>query len=112
MRKHDINLDVQEVPQIGKWLSLSIQHLFAMFGATILVPYLVELSPAVALVSSGLGTLAYLFITRGQIPAYLGSSFAFIAPIIAAKAFGGPEAKKNKIGTLFNGVQRGFKGCK
>ena len=50
------------------------------------------LSPAVALVSSGLGTLAYLLITRGQIPAYLGSSFAFIAPILAAKASGGPES--------------------
>lgn len=85
-----IVLDVQEVPSLGKWFTLSIQHLFAMFGATILVPLLVDLSPGVALVSSGLGTLAYLVITKGKIPAYLGSSFAFIAPIIAAKTFGGP----------------------
>ncbi len=56
-----------------------------MFGATILVPFLVGLPPAVALVSSGVGTLAYLLITRGQIPAYLGSSFAFISPILIAK---------------------------
>lgn len=90
--KKDVLLDVEDVPKIGQWLTLSIQHLFAMFGATVLVPVLVGLSPAVALVSSGLGTLAYLLITRGQIPAYLGSSFAFIVPILAAKAAGGPEA--------------------
>ncbi|QFT88800.1 Uracil permease [Bacillus sp. THAF10] len=83
-------LDIKEVPSKSKWLIFSIQHLFAMFGATILVPALVGLSPAVALVSSGLGTLAYLFITKGQIPAYLGSSFAFIVPIIAATELAGP----------------------
>ncbi|MFE3974257.1 MULTISPECIES: solute carrier family 23 protein [unclassified Peribacillus] len=90
--KRDIVLDVEDVPKAGQWITLSIQHLFAMFGATVLVPFLVGLSPAVALVSSGLGTLSYLLITKGQIPAYLGSSFAFITPIIAAKALGGPEA--------------------
>ena len=84
--KRDIILDVEDVPKAGQWITLSIQHLFAMFGATVLVPFLVGLSPAVALVSSGLGTLSYLLITKGQIPAYLGSSFAFITPIIAAKA--------------------------
>ncbi|WP_029326771.1 solute carrier family 23 protein [Bacillus coahuilensis] len=78
-------LDVHEKPSPEKWLLFSIQHLFAMFGATILVPFLVGLPPAVALVSSGVGTLAYLLITRGQIPAYLGSSFAFISPILIAK---------------------------
>lgn len=62
-------LDVEDVPSFGKWLTLSIQHLFAMFGATVLVPILVDLSPGVALISSGLGTLAYLFITKGKIPA-------------------------------------------
>ncbi|CAG9611102.1 Uracil permease [Bacillus rhizoplanae] len=85
-------LDIHEVPKPGKWLLLSIQHLFAMFGATVLVPFLTGLSPAVALISSGLGTLAFLLITKGQVPAYLGSSFAFIAPIITAKAAGGPGA--------------------
>ncbi|KUP07038.1 uracil permease [Bacillus coahuilensis p1.1.43] len=83
--KKDIVLDVHEKPSPEKWLLFSIQHLFAMFGATILVPFLVGLPPAVALVSSGVGTLAYLLITRGQIPAYLGSSFAFISPILIAK---------------------------
>ncbi|WP_242222053.1 solute carrier family 23 protein [Bacillus cereus group sp. BfR-BA-01380] len=85
-------LDIHEVPKPGKWLLLSIQHLFAMFGATVLVPFLTGLSPAVALISSGVGTLAFLLVTKGQVPAYLGSSFAFIAPIITAKAAGGPGA--------------------
>lgn len=88
--KRDVILDVEDVPKLGQWIILSVQHLFAMFGATVLVPVLTHLSPAVALVSSGLGTLAYLLITKGQIPAYLGSSFAFITPILAAKAAGGP----------------------
>lgn len=99
-------IGIQEMPRIDKWIVLSIQHLFAMFGATILVPLLTGLSPAVALVSSGLGTLAYLVITRGQIPAYLGSSFAFIAPLIAAIGIGGPEGAM--IGSFFAGILYGF----
>lgn len=80
---NNIVLDVNERPNLSKWIALSLQHLFAMFGATILVPALTGLSPSIALLSSGIGTLAYLLITRGKIPAYLGSSFAFIAPIVA-----------------------------
>ncbi|MFC0473104.1 solute carrier family 23 protein [Halalkalibacter kiskunsagensis] len=97
---------IREVPRFDKWIVLSLQHLFAMFGATILVPYLVDLSPAVALLSSGLGTLAYLVITRGQIPAYLGSSFAFIAPIIAATSLNGPEGVM--IGSFLAGLAYGI----
>jgi uracil permease len=82
MKKKNMVLDVHEKPQPVKWIALSVQHLFAMFGATILVPLLTGLQPAVALLASGIGTLAYLIITRGKIPAYLGSSFAFIVPII------------------------------
>ncbi|OLO40818.1 uracil permease [Alkalihalophilus pseudofirmus] len=103
---HQKEIGIQEVPRFDKWLTFSIQHLFAMFGATILVPYLVDLSPAVALFSSGLGTLAYLLITRGQIPAYLGSSFAFIAPIIAATTIGGPEGAM--IGSFLAGIIYGI----
>ncbi|MFC7061278.1 solute carrier family 23 protein [Halobacillus seohaensis] len=82
MQSKETAVGVREIPKLPKWLALSLQHLFAMFGATILVPFLTGLSPAVALVSSGFGTLAYLLITRGRIPAYLGSSFAFIYPIM------------------------------
>ena len=61
---------------------LSLQHLFAMFGATVLVPFLTGLPISAALLASGIGTLLYILITKAQIPAYLGSSFAFITPII------------------------------
>ncbi|MDP4168954.1 MAG: solute carrier family 23 protein [Bacillota bacterium] len=99
-------LDVKDVPKPLQWLTLSLQHLFAMFGATILVPFLVGLSPSIALISSGLGTLAFLIITQFKVPAYLGSSFAFIAPVIAAKAAGGPGAAM--IGTFMAGLVYGI----
>jgi uracil permease len=95
-------LDIHEVPSPGKWLFLSIQHLFAMFGATVLVPFLTGLNPAVALITSGIGTLTFLLITKGQMPAYLGSSFAFIAPIIATQAAGGPGAAM--VGSFLAGL--------
>lgn len=75
----DVVLDIKDKPKALPWLGLSIQHLFTMFGATVLVPILVGIDPGIALVSSGLGTLVYLTVTKGKIPAYLGSSFAFIA---------------------------------
>ena len=94
--KTKLTLDVNEKPSIGKWIILAIQHVFAMFGATILVPILVNsgageevLTIPVALVSSGIGTLIYILCTKGKSPVYLGSSFAFIAPLIAAYLKGG-----------------------
>lgn len=62
-------------------LPLSVQHMFAMFGSTVLVPYLTGLDVSATLFASGLGTLIFHLITRGKVPAYLGSSFAFIAPL-------------------------------
>ena len=89
-------LDVNEKPTIAKWIILAIQHVFAMFGATILVPIMVNtaagetvLTIPVALVTSGIGTLIYILCTKGKSPVYLGSSFAFIAPLAAAYAKGG-----------------------
>ncbi|WP_205029953.1 uracil-xanthine permease family protein [Streptococcus porcinus] len=75
----DVLYDVEEVPKAGLLFGLSFQHLFAMFGATVLVPILVGIDPSVALLSSGLGTLAHLSVTKFKIPAYIGSSFAYIA---------------------------------
>lgn len=96
MEKSKMTLDVNEKPPVVKWLILSLQHVFAMFGATILVPILVnqaagtEVLPIpVALVASGIGTLIYILCTKGRSPVYLGSSFAFIVPIAAAYAKGG-----------------------
>ena len=81
-------LDVNEKPKIMQWIILALQHVFAMFGATILVPILVNstagaevLTIPVALVTSGIGTLIYILCTKAKSPVYLGSSFAFIAPI-------------------------------
>ncbi|XEC96169.1 uracil permease [Paenibacillus tarimensis] len=73
-------IGIHEKPPIGQSLLLSIQHLFAMFGATVLVPNLLGVDPAICLLMNGIGTLLYLWICKGKIPAYLGSSFAFIAP--------------------------------
>ncbi len=99
-------LDVKDIPKPAQWLTLSLQHLFSMFGATILVPYLVGLSPAMALISSGLGTLAFLLITKGKVPAYLGSSFAYIIPIKLANEAGGPGAAM--VGTFLAGLVYGI----
>ncbi|WP_042356311.1 solute carrier family 23 protein [Bacillus rubiinfantis] len=99
-------LDVKDKPKTAQWLTLSIQHLFAMFGATILVPYLVGLDPAIALISSGLGTLAFLLITKFQVPAYLGSSFAYIIPIKFLNESFGPGAAM--IGTFLVGFVYGI----
>ena len=89
-------LGTGDKPSPLRWILLAIQHVCAMFGATILVPIVVNttagadiLSIPVALVSSGLGTLIYLICTRNRSPVYLGSSFAFIAPMIAGYAIGG-----------------------
>ncbi|WP_240050835.1 solute carrier family 23 protein [Metabacillus litoralis] len=101
-----IVLDVKDTPKPLTWIALSFQHLFAMFGATILVPFLVELDPAVALISSGLGTIAFLLITKWQVPAYLGSSFAFITPIIVAKAEAGVGAAM--VGSFLAGLVYGL----
>lgn len=96
MEEKKMTLDVNEKPTIAKWIVLAIQHVFAMFGATILVPILVNsaagetvLTIPVALVTSGIGTLIYILCTKGKSPVYLGSSFAFIAPLAAAYLKGG-----------------------
>lgn len=87
MNDTGINLDdgLRDASQIssGKKLVLGIQHVFTMFGATILVPIITGLNISVALFMAGVGTLLFHFITKRKIPAYLGSSFAFIAPILA-----------------------------
>lgn len=96
MGEKKLLLDVNEKPTPVKWVILALQHVFAMFGATILVPILVNtaagetvLTIPVALVTSGIGTLIYILCTKGKSPVYLGSSFAFIAPLTAAFIKGG-----------------------
>ena len=75
-------IGIHERPPFLESLPLSFQHLTAMFGATILVPILLGVDPAIALLMNGIGTLLYSWVTKGGIPAYLGSSFAFISPVL------------------------------
>ena len=85
-------VEIEERLPLVQSLPLSLQHLFAMFGATVLVPFLTGLDPSIALLSSGIGTLIFIIVTKGKVPAYLGSSFAFIGPIIAASQAHGISA--------------------
>ena len=87
------NLGTRIRPPLGLWIPLSFQHVFAMFGATILVPILVGLDPATALFTAGIGTLIYILVTGAKVPAFLGSSFAFIVPVMSiSAAYGMPYA--------------------
>jgi len=79
-------IQVDERVSLLRALPLSLQHLCAMFGATVLVPFLFKVDPATSLLMNGVGTLVYLVVAGGRIPAYLGSSFAFIAPVLAVMA--------------------------
>lgn len=84
---------VNERLPLVKWIPLSFQHVFAMFGATVLVPLLTGLSPSAALFTAGSGTLIYILVTGAQVPAFLGSSFAFIPALIGiGSAYGMPYA--------------------
>ena len=104
METKKMTYDVNEMPPIGRALVLALQHVFAMFGATILVPILVNsaagetvLTIPIALVTSGIGTLIYLACTKKKSPVYLGSSFAFITPVALAYTKGG-------IGATMTGI--------
>ena len=85
MEKRIIQVD-EKVP-VKMLIPLSIQHMFAMFGASVLVPFIFGINPAIVLLMNGVGTFLFIFITKGKAPAYLGSSFAFLAPagVVIAK---------------------------
>lgn len=95
--KREIQVD-ERVPFLQS-LPLSFQHLFAMFGATVLVPFLFKVDPSTILLMNGIGTLLYIFITKGKIPAYLGSSFAFLSPVFAVlKNYPGGDGYNHALG--------------
>jgi uracil permease len=90
IQQRPLILDVEAKPTPVKGLFLSLQHVFAMFGATILVPILLNMPVSVALLASGVGTLIYQVATKAKVPVYLGSSFAYIAAMqIAMEQMGG-----------------------
>lgn len=80
-------IQVEDKVPVRLLIPLSIQHMFAMFGASVLVPFIFGINPAIVLFMNGVGTLLFILITKGRAPAYLGSSFAFLAPagIVIAK---------------------------
>jgi uracil-xanthine permease len=82
---------------------MGVQHLIAMFGATVLAPLLMGFNPNVAVLMSGVGTLIFFVMTKGQVPSYLGSSFAFIGVVIAASGYAGPGPNAN-IGVALGGI--------
>jgi len=87
----------------GQTIALGVQHIFAMFGSTVLAPILMGFDPNTAIFFSGIGTLIFFFIVRGRIPSYLGSSFSFIAVVIAASAYAGVGPNPN-IGVALGGI--------
>ena len=90
MKKNNLVIGINEKPKPLVWFLLSFQHVFAMFGATVLVPILTGMPVSVALFASGLGTFIYATITKFKVPVYLGSSFAYITAVtIARDAMGG-----------------------
>ena len=102
--KNNLTLDIGDVPTPGKWIILALQHVAAMFGATILVPILVNsmtgsevLTIPVALFTSGIGTIIYIICTNSKSPVYLGSSFAFITPMAVCFA-------SSSKGGVFTGI--------
>ena len=97
-------LDVEEKPLFAKGLLLSFQHIFAMFGATVLVPILLGMPVSVALFASGIGTLIYQVATKAKVPVYLGSSFAYITPMqIAIQQMGG-DVSAAQTGVIISGI--------
>ena len=100
----DLFLDVDQRPSAGKGILLSFQHVFAMFGATILVPLILGMPVSVALFASGVGTLIYMISTGFKVPVYLGSSFAFITAMsLAMKEMGG-DVSAAQTGVILTGL--------
>ena len=82
----------------GQTIALGVQHVVAMFGATVLAPLLMGFDPNVAILFSGIGTLIFFVAVGGRVPSYLGSSFSFIAVVIAATAYAGSGPNANIAG--------------
>jgi uracil permease len=101
--KQTLVLGVRDCPKPLPWIVLSLQHVFAMFGATVLVPIIVGLPISVALFASGLGTLVYIALTKAKVPVYLGSSFAYISAIIFAKEALGGDISAAQTGLIMVG---------
>lgn len=103
-QKVQMTLDVYQKPKPAQWALLSFQHVFAMFGATILVPILTGFPISVALFASGLGTIIYSVITKFKVPVYLGSSFAYISAVVIAVESMGGSFNASQTGLMLVGL--------
>ncbi|WP_320163209.1 solute carrier family 23 protein [uncultured Trichococcus sp.] len=97
-------LDVDEKPEVLKGILLSFQHVFAMFGATILVPLILGMPVSIALFASGIGTLIYQVATKAKVPVYLGSSFAYITAMAVAMEQMDGDIKAAQTGVVMVGL--------
>ena len=102
--KNNLLIDVNEKPKPAQWALLSFQHVFAMFGATVLVPIITGFPVSVALFASGIGTLIYVLCTKGKVPVYLGSSFAYISAVLIAKEAMGGDVSAAQTGLILVGL--------
>jgi uracil-xanthine permease len=89
---------------LGQTVVMGLQHVVAMFGATVLAPILMGFDPNVAILFSGIATLLFFVITGGRVPSYLGSSFAFIGPVLAAIGAGAAAGAAPNIGVALGGI--------
>lgn len=99
MDKRKKNAPIEDISELGmvKSVALGVQHVFTLFASTVLVPIITGLDVGVALIMSGIGTLLFHFITQGKVPAYLGSSFSFIAPLVLAGELYGLDAARGGV---------------
>lgn len=104
IKKVNMLYNPEDTPPLGKGLIMSVQHIFAMFGATILVPLILGMPVSVALFCSGVGTLIYQFATKSKVPVYLGSSFAFIAAMQYAIEQMGGDVSAAQTGVILTGL--------
>jgi uracil-xanthine permease len=102
LRKSGLVAPEERLPW-GQTVALGVQHVFAMFGATVLAPVLMGFDPNVAILFSGVGTLIFFLVVGGRVPSYLGSSFAYIAVVIAATGYAGQGPNPN-IGVALGGI--------
>ncbi len=97
-------IQVNERPPIAKAIPLSIQHTFAMFGASVLVPLLFGIDAGIVLLMNGFGTFLFIFLTQGKAPAYLGSSFAYLAPAGVVMTTAGMTFRHAQAGFVISGL--------
>ncbi|MDF9825591.1 uracil permease [Breznakia sp. PF5-3] len=103
-KTNNLIIQIDEKPKPSVWFFLSIQHVFAMFGATILVPILTGYPVSVAIFASGIGTLIYIFCTKRKVPVYLGSSFAYITAVVFAVDAMGGDISAAQTGLILVGI--------